>query len=132
MAKKVLKLEPFCQAKTQKFTVEVYCHKGLRQVAPVKRVKGCWMDSHVVQGYSVLCAWDEQSNSFDFAPTLGLVFPSVVLQMDGIWVYGMEHVGMKSYYQVWHLLPEPNEFTEEENAKKRINRSGGASKTIPS
>ena len=133
MAKKGLKLEPYRQSKLQTFTVEVYCHKGLRQCAPVKRVKGCWMDPQTVQGYTVMCAWNKQSKSFGEDPTLGLVFASVVLQSDGIWVYGMEHVSMtKTYYQAWHLLPEPNEFTEEvKDAKRRINRSGGASKAIP-
>jgi len=132
MAKKALKLEPYRQSKLQTFTVEIFCHKGERMPAPVKRVKGCWMDPQT-QGYTVMCAWTKQ-RSLSTRNRLELVFASVVLQADGIWVYGMEQVSFnKTYYQVWHLLPEPNEFTtEEDNAKKRVNRSGRSGKASPS
>lgn len=83
--------------------------------APVKRIKGCWTNQETVEhlGYPVLTVWNKELKTQD--PAGNLIFASIVLQQDGIWVYGMEQVGMttKTYYQVWHLLPEPNEFTGE-------------------
>ena len=125
--KKGLKLEPYRESKLQTFTVDIFCHQGERMHSPVKRIKGCWMTQEG-QNYTILTANNKQLKCYDDNPTAGLVFASVVLQTDGIWVYGMEHIGWtKTYYQVWHLLPEPNEFTENKDAKKRSNRSGGSS-----
>jgi hypothetical protein len=127
VTKKALKLEPHRNAKLQTYTVEVYCHKGERMSSPVKRIKGCWTQQEVVQGYTILEINNKQKPAYDSEPTGFLVFATTVLQMDGIWVYGMEQIGMKTYYQVWCLLPEPNEYTDGE---KGSNRSRGAGEGV--
>ena len=132
--KKPLTLEPYRKKTLTTFTVEVYCIDGMRQAAPVKRMKGMFVQQEMVQGYTVMSFWDKESwakHSFDSEPPLYLVFASTVMQMDGIWVYGMEQFfkgdKLNCYYQALCLLPEPNEYTEETDVKKGANRSGGSS-----
>lgn len=117
MTKKPVKLEEYRQPTVQLWTVEIYCHKGERMPAPVKRLKNIWIQEEAVQGYKIVSL--HRSDGYERITSLvfaNVVIQNVVIQPDGVWIYGMEHGDLerpsKNYYQAWCLLPEPNSYSE--------------------
>lgn len=107
---KELELAPYREPKQLLYTLEIHCHKGQRFHSPVRRITGIWVDYRNNQQWTSIDArhdWNE--------PVARLHFPSIDLRQDGIWIYGMEYEKKQShgYYQIWCLLPEPNEYSKE-------------------
>lgn len=117
MAKKPIPQEPYRRATAQYYTVEVFCHKGLRQPAPVKRITNCLVHSErTAVGLSVTARDTRKKNWDDVVGQL--VLADLQLGMDGLWVHGVEGFDQaKTFYQVWFLRPEPNEFSPHEQEK---------------
>ncbi len=111
--KKAPVLLPYRAPKAQLYTVEVYCWNGERMASPVKRIKHCMVCTNEQDSVGTV------ANLYEFGKhdQVGqLIMAHVQLRQDGLWIYGIEDeegTSWKTDYQVWFLLPEPNEFSED-------------------
>jgi hypothetical protein len=111
--KKAPDLQPYRKPKAQLYTVEVYCWNGERMAAPVKRIKHCMVCTNEQDSVGTVAILYEFAKYEEVAR---LIMCHVQLRQDGTWIYGVEDeesTTFKTNYQVWFLLPEPNEYSEE-------------------